>query len=47
MCVFLPNPFYIDELQDLTGLDQQVYDYVFQWKQTKQFEKKLIEMIRF
>jgi UPF0042 nucleotide-binding protein len=44
---FLPNPFYIDELQHKTGLDQAVYDYVFKWSQTKEFEEKLIDMIRF
>lgn len=25
---FLPNPFYVDELKNKTGLDKEVYDYV-------------------
>ena len=27
----LPNPYYIDELRDLTGLDKQVSEYVMQF----------------
>ena len=27
-CRFLPNPFWVDELRPLTGLDEQVRDYV-------------------
>lgn len=41
----LPNPFYIDELKHKTGLDQPVYDYVMNWPQAQEFEKKLIDMI--
>lgn len=26
---FLPNPFYVPELKDLTGMDDPVYDFVF------------------
>lgn len=44
---FLPNPFYIEELQHKTGLDPAVFDYVFQWRQTIEFEEKLIDMVRF
>ncbi len=41
----LPNPFYIDELKNKTGLDQSVYDYVMKWPQAQEFEKKLVDMI--
>ncbi len=33
---FLPNPFYVDELKELTGDDQAVYDYVIRSEETKQ-----------
>ena len=41
----LPNPFYIDDLKHKTGLDKPVYDYVMQWPQAQEFEKKLLDMI--
>lgn len=34
---FLPNPYYIEELKDLTGDDQPVYEYVMSFEQTKEF----------
>ena len=33
---FLPNPFYIPELRNLTGNDAPVYDYVMKFDQTKE-----------
>ena len=44
---FLPNPYYIDELKQLTGNDRPVSDYVLSFPQTTQFRKMLAEMIRF
>ena len=44
---FMPNPYYIKELRDKTGLDQEVYDYVFQFQQTKDFVKKIEDMLMF
>lgn len=44
---FLPNPFYIDDLKTKTGLDQEVQDYVLQFKEAGQFLDKLEDMIRF
>ncbi len=41
----IPNPFYIDELKDKTGLDESVYDYVMKWPQAQIYEKKLVDMI--
>lgn len=38
----LPNPFYIPELRAKTGLDKEVYDYVFSFGETKSFVDKLI-----
>src|SRR5699024_3026272 len=44
---FLPNPYYIEELKNLTGMDKDVRDYVLNWEQTGIFIKKLLDMISF
>ena len=44
---FLPNPYYIDELKNLTGNDKPVSDYVLSFPQTTEFRKMLSSMIRF
>ncbi len=44
---FLPNPFYVPELKQLTGNDREVYDYVMDFDNARIFEKKLYEMLRF
>lgn len=44
---FLPNPFYIDELKVLTGLDKPVRNYVLQFQNTKDFMAKLLNLIDF
>ena len=44
---FMPNPFYIEELRPQTGLDQPVSDYVFGFPQTKEFLKKLEDLLSF
>lgn len=40
---FLPNPFYIEELRNLTGNDKAVYDYVMEKEETKEFVRRTIE----
>ncbi|WP_413474230.1 RNase adapter RapZ [Macrococcus psychrotolerans] len=44
---FLPNPYYIEEMRKLTGLDPLVYDYVMKWKETEMFYQKLIDLLKF
>jgi UPF0042 nucleotide-binding protein len=44
---FMPNPFYIEELRHQTGLDRAVADYVFGYQQTKDFLKKLEDLLAF
>ena len=44
---FMPNPYYIEELRGKTGLDQEVYDYVFGFSQTQEFVNRLEELLRF
>ncbi len=42
-----PNPFYIPEMKNLTGLEQVVSEYVFSSKQTLEFMNKLYDMVDF
>ena len=44
---FLPNPFYVDELRPLSGLDRPVAEFVFNYPQTRSFLEKLEDMIAF
>lgn len=44
---FLPNPFYVDELRDKTGNDEEVYNYVMSDKRATQYLDKLEDMLRF
>ena len=44
---FLPNPFYVDELREKSGLDLPVKEYVFSFQQTRTFVEKLEEMLEF
>ena len=44
---FLPNPYYVEELRLHSGLDADVRDYVFGFKQTTDFMDKLVDMIEF
>ncbi|MBR0160884.1 MAG: RNase adapter RapZ [Oscillospiraceae bacterium] len=44
---FLPNPFYVESLRPLCGLDLPVAEYVFKYPQTRSFLEKLEEMIAF
>ena len=41
----LPNPLYLDELRDKTGLDSEVYDYVMEKPETKGFADRLFDMM--
>lgn len=43
----LPNPFYVDELKNKTGLDHEVSDYVMKWPQTQELMKKLLDLVDF
>ena len=44
---FLPNPYYVPELKHKTGMEQEVYDYVFSFPQTNTFMDKLKGMLSF
>jgi len=44
---FMPNPYYIENLRHKTGMDQEVYDYVFSFQQTEDYMKRLKELLSF
>jgi len=44
---FMPNPFYIPELRNKTGLDDLVKDYVFGLEQSNEFFKRFCDMLDF
>lgn len=44
---FLPNPFYIEELKPLTGLDKEIQDYVMGFNEAVEFLNMLESMLDF
>ncbi|WP_088041439.1 RNase adapter RapZ [Bacillus sp. EAC] len=44
---FLPNPFYIESMRPLTGLDEEVSSYVLKFNETTEFMLKLIDLVSF
>ena len=44
---FLPNPYYIEELKPLSGLDEAVSSYVLQWNETQMLIEKLTDLLQF
>ena len=44
---FLPNPFYIQELKEMTGNDEPVSSYVMSFEESRTFLKKLVDMLEF
>ena len=43
----LPNPFYIESLKHKTGLMPEIRDYIFSFEESREFEKKLYDIIDF
>lgn len=43
----LPNPYYINELKDKTGLDDDVYNYVINSKEAKEFLPYVVDIIKY
>ena len=44
---FLPNPFYVEELKNQTGLDAPVRDYVCASPAAEEFLEKMTDLVRF
>lgn len=43
----LPNPYWVENLRNKTGLDRDVADYVFSFAESKQLLSKLIDLLDF
>ncbi|MDX8335794.1 MULTISPECIES: RNase adapter RapZ [Cetobacterium] len=43
----LPNPYYIEELREKTGLDNDVYDYVMSFDSSQALYSKILDLILF
>ena len=43
----LPNPYWVENLRNKTGLDPQVRDYVFSFSESKELLNKLIDLLDF
>ena len=44
---FLPNPYYVEALRRKTGMDAEVYDYVFSFPRTEGYMKRLNELLAY
>ena len=44
---FLPNPFFVSELRDLSGNDESVHNYVMRNEVAEKFQKKFLSLINF
>lgn len=44
---FLPNPFFVSELRNLSGNDEEVYRYVMNNADARSFKKKFFDLISF
>lgn len=44
---FLPNPYYVPELRDLTGLDKPVREYVESRRESREFLRRLEQLLRY
>lgn len=44
---FLPNPYYMEALRNLTGKDKAVRDYVLKWSVTQRFMTKVLALVEF
>ncbi|BDR55822.1 RNase adapter RapZ [Xylocopilactobacillus apis] len=43
---FIKNPFYVEKLKRLTGLDQEVRDYVMEQPETESFYQRFYQLIK-
>ena len=44
---FLPNPYYVPDLRDKTGMDQDVYSYVLDHPDSQEYMTRLVDLFRF
>lgn len=44
---FLPNPYYVPELKEKTGLDEGVQKYIMSFKESQEFAEKFADLIKY
>jgi UPF0042 nucleotide-binding protein len=44
---FLPNPYFVDSLKDLSGMDKEVSDYMLRYEDTENFLRRFSELINY
>ncbi len=44
---FLPNPYYVKELKEKTGLDKDVQDYILSFPQSQDFADRFADLIKY
>ena len=44
---FLPNPYYLDDLRPLSGLDAEIKEFLEKFDATEEFFQKLVDMLDF
>jgi UPF0042 nucleotide-binding protein len=44
---FLPNPYFVEELKPLPGTDKQIREFLFGFEQTREFVKKLQDLLEY
>jgi RNase adapter protein RapZ len=44
---FLPNPFFVEELKALSGLDPKVREFVLEKEETKEFLSRFVKLLHF
>jgi UPF0042 nucleotide-binding protein len=44
---FLPNPYFVEELKPLPGTDRQIREFLFGFEQTREFVKKLQDLLEY
>ena len=42
---FIPNPFYLSSMRNLTGTSKKVQDYVMRFPETQSFARRVEEMV--
>jgi len=46
-CRFLPNPYYVEDLNPMSGLDEPVREYLFAIPATRDFVNRILELLEF
>lgn len=44
---FLPNPFYVPELKEQTGLDKPVQEYIQSFEESREFQERFADLIKY